>query len=175
MPELDKAGEVAKAASEAFWAVVADRYPEIKRGDVDPMQAHEWDAFVGRHIRGWVAMNQEDDYDESKYITAFEILHVLRTTVTLPCFVDQTGGGTATIYIGYKGPDGRYTLALGPGSYDWAYPDLSSFYMEDLTMGPDTEAQEVTDCVTIHSLEDVRIGVKSLLLKLDERFVEVFK
>ena len=38
--------EVAVHATEAFWRVVAEKYPEIKSGDVSPADVFEFDDFV---------------------------------------------------------------------------------------------------------------------------------
>jgi hypothetical protein len=59
--------------------------------------------------------------------------------------VEQTGGGTATIYVGAPGPDGYAWLAFGPGRYDWADPSLSLFWIGDETscIGPDDDGTSV--------------------------------
>jgi hypothetical protein len=55
--------------------------------------------------------------------------------------VEQMGGGTAALLID-NGPGCIEPLLIGPGSYDWTYPHLSSFTTEDLYYGPDTLTRE---------------------------------
>lgn len=52
--------EVAIDATEAFWRVVAEKYPEIKSGDVSPAAVFEFDDFVERAIKKWLVENQVD-------------------------------------------------------------------------------------------------------------------
>ena len=59
--------------------------------------------------------------------------------------VEQTGGGTATIYVGaYDGTEHAW-LVFGPGRYDWAEPDLSLFWIgsEGSCIGPDDDGETV--------------------------------
>ena len=81
-------------------------------------------------------------------ITAAEIRDAIAAILPeCPVTVEQTGGGTATMYVGtYPGdkPDGdrgRFWLAIGPGSYDWTEPWQSSFHWSEVCIGPDDDGE----------------------------------
>lgn len=48
-------------------------------------------------------------------------------------YVEQTGGGTATLLISKTAGD--VAIAAGPGSYDWTTPRESSFYSSEFYFG----------------------------------------
>lgn len=109
-----------------------------------------------------------------KTFMAAELRDAIVATVDLPVSVEQTGGGVATIYVGYAGPDGRYTLAIGPGSYRPVNDGWNSlFSMDELAVGPDDEGEATPTYV--ESLEALRAAVKTTLLDLDERFATVLE
>lgn len=59
-----------------------------------------------------------------------------------PVTIEQTGGGCATLYVGSRDDDGRYWLAIGPGSYDWSEPWASAFDAPgDVCICPDDDGQ----------------------------------
>lgn len=65
-----------------------------------------------------------------------------------PISVEQTGGGTATIYVGTctnPRPDDlrdlRFWLAVGPGVYDWREPWASDFLLDDTCIGSDDDGE----------------------------------
>ena len=65
-----------------------------------------------------------------------------------PITVEQTGGGTATIYVGTctnprpNDPrDLRFWLAVGPGVYDWDDPWQSGFLLDDFCIGTDDDGE----------------------------------
>ena len=71
-------------------------------------------------------------------VIAAQIRDVIHEVVPeAPVIVEQTGGGTATMYVGTPRPsdnpdrEGRYWLSIGPGAYDWPRPWLSTFYLGD--------------------------------------------
>ena len=44
----------------------------------------------------------------------------IAAALNVPAYVEQTGGGCATIYVGTDGTDGRTpVLTAGPGTYGW--------------------------------------------------------
>ena len=117
---------------------------------------------------------------EPNEVTAGEIIEAIGEAVdleTLPAQVEMTGGGTATIYIGYAGPDGRYTLAIGPGSYRGPLMDGmgSLFYIgeQDLAVGPDDDGEGTVRFPD--DLAGVAPAVVDALLEIDEQFVGVLK
>lgn len=68
---------------------------------------------------------------------------------------EQTGGGTATIYIG-----DAVGVAIGPGSYDWADEWLSTFWLGDTAVGPDDDGTaEATYPDTLDGIVDAAIAV----------------
>lgn len=79
-------------------------------------------------------------------IYAREIITAL-SVLGIDCFVGQSGGGTATLYIKLQDCD-EYFL-IGPGSYDWTYPHLSLFTSEDLYYGLDTNTFEHAEQYTV--------------------------
>lgn len=60
-------------------------------------------------------------------------------------YVEQTGGGCATIYAGERIPDEerefRYAVAAGPGQYGWGERP-STFHLSELYVGPDSWGDE---------------------------------
>ena len=110
---------------------------------------------------------------ENGTVTGGEVLDAIASATDLPAYVEMTGGGVATIYIGHAGPDGRFTLAGGPGSFRWADDGRASiFYFEDFSFGPDDDGDsDLWKNVT--TLADVAPAVRELLLALDPRFVDV--
>lgn len=76
---------------------------------------------------------------ESAVVTGGEILAAVRAAgVTAPAYVEQTGGGTATVYVGEPDDDtGWYPVAIGPGSFNWGDANGSEFGAAELFVGPD--------------------------------------
>jgi hypothetical protein len=77
---------------------------------------------------------------------------VLAAEPTLPAYVEHTGGGCATVYVGAPIGD-RYLAAIGPGSFDWRDSALSMFSMRDLYIGPDDHGQG--PALTVRTLADI--------------------
>ena len=48
---------VADNAEQAFWAAVAESFPEAKSGDLDPMTAVRFSKAAKDAVREWVAWN----------------------------------------------------------------------------------------------------------------------
>lgn len=69
----------------------------------------------------------------------------------LPVFVEQTGGGVATLYMGAPTTDtdgrARYKVVAGPGAYHWTTPALSSFAWVEFMVGPDDDGETMPDMV----------------------------
>lgn len=49
--------EIVRQAEEAFWAVIASRFPSIKSGDVDPGMAMVLPEAMQEAVESWVSMN----------------------------------------------------------------------------------------------------------------------
>lgn len=111
--------------------------------------------------------DSEDDGDET--FTAKEVIDRLATVTDLPVTLEHTGGGVATIYVGYVGPDDHYTLAIGPGSF----AGEPTFYGSECYVGPDDDGE--SDPVAVKSLDELAAAVKETLLALDPRFAETMK
>lgn len=75
----------------------------------------------------------EED-EEPWQFTAEDILKRLREEFP-KAYCEQTGGGTATLYI-RKGDDDVMVTA-GPGSYNWGNGDASTFYTGEFYAGMD--------------------------------------
>jgi hypothetical protein len=57
--EFDKLVErVAEVAEEAFWREVADQFPEIKTGDLNPYSATLFSLECERVIKEWIETNR---------------------------------------------------------------------------------------------------------------------
>ena len=111
--------------------------------------------------------DSEDDAEAT--FTGKEIVEKIATVADLPVTMEHTGGGVATIYVGHAGPDGRYTLAIGPGSF----AGEPTFYASDLYVGPDDDGE--AEAVAVKTLDELAAAVKETLLSIDERFEEVLR
>lgn len=59
----------------------------------------------------------------------------------VPCFVDMTGGGTATMYLGENNAD-YYTVIVGPGYYAHIdYDGTSVALWDELSYGRDDDGE----------------------------------
>lgn len=78
---------------------------------------------------------------------ARQIMEALEGAGIAPTYVEQTGGGTATIYCGTPDDDGYYLLAIGPGEYDYEDASGSRFDLSETVVGTDGEYdyEEVTN------------------------------
>ena len=86
----------------------------------------------------------------SDTLTAAAIMRAVQEATGLSSSVEMTGGHVATIYVGRPNAyTDRYALVIGPGSYDYDDPSLSTFDVEELFLGPDDdgdlEADQVRD------------------------------
>lgn len=74
-----------------------------------------------------------------------EIARIIRDDHGMPAYVEQTGGGTATIYAGTtaKDEDGdeRWTAAAGPGAYGWGRDEISWGNLAEFCVGPDDNGE----------------------------------
>lgn len=53
----ERINEVASDAQDAFWAVVAKRFPECQTGDLDPIESSNFDVACVDVITTWVKTN----------------------------------------------------------------------------------------------------------------------
>lgn len=111
-------------------------------------------------------MDHPDSEAEEETFSAVEVIEAIATVTTLPVRLEHTGGGVATIYVGHAGPDDRYTLAIGPGSF----ADEPTFYGSDCYVGPDDDGE--ADAIAVKTLAELAAAVKTTLLALDPRFAE---
>ena len=77
----------------------------------------------------------EEDPEPERFI-AKELLDALKAE-GLNADVQQTGGGTATIFIEDPEKPGEDVFLVGPGSYHWNDPNMSLFTMAELSYGLD--------------------------------------
>ena len=59
-PAVGRLENAITAAESAFWAAIADQYPEIKTGDLDPLEAVRLSEAMGRAVRAWLDANGAD-------------------------------------------------------------------------------------------------------------------
>ncbi|WGS54457.1 hypothetical protein LFL96_25935 [Paraburkholderia sp. D15] len=55
--EIESAVEEAK---EAFWAVIASKFPEVKSGDFPPDAAHQFDHHCELAVLIWLRLNHPE-------------------------------------------------------------------------------------------------------------------
>ena len=56
-PSQEKIKAVAEEASLAFWDVVANSFPEIKTGDMEPLVVAQWTLRTQIVIQEWINNN----------------------------------------------------------------------------------------------------------------------
>lgn len=56
--DKQRLSEVIEDAQMAFWAVVADKYPEITTGDFSPQDSIELDDALTKAVISWLDGNQ---------------------------------------------------------------------------------------------------------------------
>ena len=95
-------------------------------------------------------------------VTACAILRAIRAAdASVPVTVQQTGGGCATVYVGaYDAARERFTLAIGPGSFDWGNSTLSTFALGDTCIGPDDDGTATP--VYVARLSDITAYVAAM-------------
>ncbi len=54
----ERLNEITDAALEAFWAVVVNRYTEIKSGDFDPFIDWQMNEAARSWVRHWLSVNK---------------------------------------------------------------------------------------------------------------------
>lgn len=99
---------------------------------------------------------------ESTAVQADAILSAL-AEMDLAATVEQSGGGTATIYAGRD----VSAIAIGPGSYDWENPSASTFDYSELFVGPDDDSGHG---YYVESIKDLKIAV--LAVQGDARSID---
>jgi hypothetical protein len=109
--------------------------------------------------------------DEIRADIAGDDVVALVTAAGYPCVVEQTGGGTATIYAGamFMLDDvQRYPVIAGPGEFEGPAWTLSSFSLWEFAIGPDDDGEtEPLDAYsvgarTVRDVADLIIGCLAL-------------
>lgn len=108
---------------------------------------------------------------DEREVSGDQVLAAVWEATSLPAYIEHTGGGCATVQIGYLGPDDRYTLLIGPGTFNWADSSRSIFYLDDMYIGPDDDGESAGR--TVDSLGFLTVAVRELLLEIDPQFSEV--
>ena len=94
--------------------------------------------------------------------TGRQCLDAIAKATNLPAYVEMTGGGVATIYVGERDEDDRFLLAIGPGTFHWTDDGGDSvFYAEDLNVGPDDDGEGIN--LTPTTLDQLTQAVGDLL------------
>lgn len=164
MPETRHLRTITVADDDQFNAACQTAYDLVREvvgsEDIRPVEADHrtpegmeyrvWAHDEKGELRVYVAIvrttqTAHDPEPESTALDFDEIVRIVRDEYGVEAFVDQTGGGTATIYAGPSRPheeaDGtpatagwlRYAVIAGPGSYGWGQRpstgDLEEFYV----------------------------------------------
>lgn len=58
--DTDRIDDALQVAAEAFYGVIALRFPEVKTGDVEPLSAMGWEEATRSHVRNWIRNNIEE-------------------------------------------------------------------------------------------------------------------
>lgn len=87
-------------------------------------------------------------------VTAAQIREAVhRAAPEAPVVCHQTGGSTATVFVGTPNADQRYWLSIGPGSYDWSDEWKSDFFLDGLSIGHDDDGE--TESAFVDELIDI--------------------
>ena len=65
-PNKDRIEKAVKDAEFAFWAVIAEEFPEIRKGEVTPWEAMLFDCELQDAVRRWY--NDNKDEPESEHL-----------------------------------------------------------------------------------------------------------
>ena len=60
-PSKDRIEKAVKDAEFAFWAVIAEEFPEIRKGDVTPWEAMLFSGELQDAVRRWYNDNKDDE------------------------------------------------------------------------------------------------------------------
>lgn len=82
-----------------------------------------------------------DEYD----FNMDRVAEVLRETHGIAAYVEMTGGGCATLFIGERDADGRYELLAGPGTYQHRDTGFSVASMWEFFIGPDDNSTPIAN------------------------------
>ena len=104
----------------------------------------------------------DTDTEPLETATGRQCLDAIAKATNLPAYVEMTGGGVATIYVGERDEDDRFLLAIGPGTFNWSDDGGASvFYLGDLYVGPDDDGEYPAAVVT--TLDQLTQAVGDLL------------
>lgn len=111
--------------------------------------------------------DDDDPADEPAPVKGGDMIAAIGEITSEKVYVEQTGGGTATIYIGpvWQDDEGydRQTLMIGPGSFDWGSPNDSQFSFGEVCVGPDDDGE--TDPIYVSNMDELRDAVRHFLDK----------
>ncbi len=75
-----KFNEVASDAQFAFWAIVAERFPEATTGDLSPAMSHKLDCVMGEALTEWIDNNLAEVIIKNHEILQHNIEHWMHGT-----------------------------------------------------------------------------------------------
>ena len=104
------------------------------------------------------------EWGDPMVVNGAQVLAAIAEATSLPAYIEQTGGGTATIYVGEKDSDDRYAVVIGPGRFGgYADPSRSDFLLGDLWIGPDDNGDDMTKVIGANTLEEVTTATREVL------------
>lgn len=141
--------EVSEEALLAFWAVVAEKFPEAKSGDFPPDLSYDQSYQARSYIRTWVRDNSNLilEIDSPKW---FEAIAAELRAKGLDADASHTGGGIICVLVNV----GAHTLWFGTANENWGFDVYDNGenegFNEDLTheYGLNPATQMTLSCET---------------------------
>ncbi len=99
---------VTDTAEDAFWAVVASHFPEIKTGDFSPMATFKLHMAMLDAIKEWHFNNSQEQEPRIMHDTREDIFKALELNYKQEWELENTGGGVMVAYmLFYSKKDGE--------------------------------------------------------------------
>lgn len=140
--------------SDAQAAADAEVYVEVRTDATGKVIGSRTTTESGDVIR-------EDNMDATT-VTTEQVIEAVKAATDEPVQYEHTGGGVATIYVGEPNAEGRYLLAIGPGSIG-----DGTFDLRDLYVGPDDDGESTPAATT--SLASITEAVGRVLEEVQNR------
>ena len=110
------------------------------------------------------------DPDVDSVINMDAIVEALHR-MSVPAYVEQTGGGCATIYAGPKGPslvtpgEDDYPVAAGPGHFEGPGWSNARGYADDFVVGPNDDGVDDVTMITVTDPEAIAMVIAEQVIR----------